>query len=134
MGIKKLLGGRYFVIVVILYTGIITWLSLAQINVSLDVKINASDKIGHFIAYFGFAIIWFVFFYFSIRKEITFFRSLLLASIVGAIYGGLMEICQAVFTTYRTPEWYDIAANVSGVFMAVFFLKLIENKIVAIKE
>ena len=46
--------------------------------------------------------------------------------VLGAIlYGIVMEICQAVFTTYRSADIVDVIANSSGAISGFFLYKTI---------
>ncbi len=134
MHIKNLLADRLFVIVVILYTGLITWLSLAKLIVPGHVNIQGGDKIGHLLAYFVFVLVWFSFFFYSKKKNKNFFQSLIWASVLGFLYGLLMELLQGMVTNYRSPEWRDVLANSSGIIFASIILKVFENKIVSWKS
>lgn len=87
----------------------ITILSLAPIGapeVAQDVPFF--DKWAHFVMYGGLS---FLLFY------ETKTRSLLLASallLYACLLGGLMELCQAYLTTYRSGEWLDFVADSIG--------------------
>lgn len=49
--------------------------------------------------------------------------------VLGAIlYGIVMEICQEVFTTYRTADILDVVANSSGALSGFFLYKTIKAK------
>jgi len=117
------------------YTLLITWASLARfIIMPFKVNVEGGDKIGHFVAYFIFTILWFLFFFFSeVRKE-NFKQSLIKSAIICVFYGGLMELSQMFLTDYRSPEWNDMLANTSGVIIAVIFLKLFESKLVVFNK
>ncbi len=130
MGIKKLLAHKYLVAQVVLYTIVITWASLAKFVVPVDVEVKGSDKIGHFIAYFIFTVVWFLFFFFSERRSENFTQSVVKASVICFFYGGLMELLQATLTNYRSSDWYDVLANTSGIIIAVILLKVFENKLI----
>ncbi len=130
MGIKKLLAHKYLLGSVVLYTFLITWASLAKFVVPIDVEVKGSDKIGHLIAYFIFTIVWFLFFFFSERRNENFIQSLTKASLICFFYGGLMELLQTLLTNYRNSDWYDVLANTSGIIIAVILLKVFENKLI----
>lgn len=133
MIIKHLLGHRFLFSLAILYTGIITWLSLAKVFIPINVQVEGSDKIGHLLAYFVFAIVWFLFFFFSTKKSRKFETSYIWAALFGFVYGILMEILQATLTSYRSPDWKDVIANTSGIVLAIFLLIILKNKIVIYK-
>ncbi len=130
MIIKKLLGHKTLLWLLILYLIVITWASLARFIIPFEVGVKGSDKIGHFIAYFIFTLIWFSFLFFSEKRKETFKQSLIKSSLICFFYGGLMEILQMLLTNYRSPEWNDMLANTSGIIFAVILLKVFENKLI----
>ncbi|GAA4276941.1 VanZ family protein [Aquimarina mytili] len=134
MGIKKLLGHKYLFLLVILSTSIITWASLAKFVNPVGFNVKGSDKIAHCIAYFVFALVWFVFFFFSNNGKTSFIQSIVRTFIVCFFYGVLMESLQFLLTSYRSFEWFDVLANTSGIIFAVLFLKVLENKLVSFKK
>ncbi|WP_344927128.1 VanZ family protein [Aquimarina addita] len=121
---------KYLLPVALLYTGLITWLSLGKIIIPGNIAVQGSDKIGHLLAYFVFTIIWFLFFFYSERQKRRFFESLWISSLAGFLYGILMEFCQAIFTDYRSPDWYDFIANTSGIILSVCVLSVLQKKLV----
>lgn len=100
---------------------LITFLSLVKIGkIGGSIPIPNKDKIGHFIFYFGFVILWILFF--ETKKANTKFRVYIV--FIAIIYGILMEFFQAVLTTNRTPDVIDVLANSVGAFSGfLFFLK-----------
>ena len=88
-----------------------------------NIHIANKDKIVHFIFYFVMVILWM--YYFS-KAEVT---NIGLKIVLGAIlYGIVMEICQAVFTTYRSADIVDVIANSSGAISGFFLYKIIKTK------
>jgi len=130
MLIKNLLGHKYLLIQAVIYTGLIVWLSLAKVFIPVGVKVEGGDKIGHLLAYFVFAIVWFLFFFYSKKQNKTFYQSVFRASLFGFVFGILMEILQATLTSYRNPDWYDVLANTTGIIFALITLKLLKNKLI----
>jgi VanZ family protein len=109
--------------IAILWTVVITVLSLATISSTIAKKIEVpyKDKYIHFTFYFFFVIFWCI--YFNIIKKV---RYILFAAIG---FGILMEICQGLFTKTRSPDLYDVVANSVGAFAGfVFVKKLILNR------
>ncbi len=92
-----------------------------------------SDKLAHFIAYFVLTTVWFSFLFFSERQNKNLKQSLWIASVMCVLYGILMEILQALLTTYRSSEWYDVIANTSGTIFAVLLIVLARRIILKIK-
>ncbi len=134
MVIKRLLGHKFLLAVLLAYSTLITWASLARLIIPFKVEVKGSDKIGHYIAYFIFTLIWFSFLFFSKRRNETFKQSMIRSAIICFLYGLLMELLQTLLTNYRSSEWYDVLANTSGIVFAVVLLKIFENKLIRIKE
>ncbi|WP_299432422.1 VanZ family protein [uncultured Aquimarina sp.] len=124
---------KYLLTLVLGYTGLIGWLSLAKVIIPVDVNVKGSDKIGHLLAYFVFTIVWFLFFFYSEKQPGKFSRSWIRAAVLAFLFGVLMEFFQAILTDYRSPEWNDVLANTSGIVFAVFILKILKNKLVSLR-
>ncbi len=133
MGTKSLSVRRYLLVLAVLYTCVITWLSLAKVFIPIDIKVEGSDKIGHFLAYFVFAIVWFLPFFFSRKQPMSFSKSLWLSAVFGFLFGLLMEFFQAVLTSYRNSDWNDVLANTSGIILAVIVMVVLKNKLVSFR-
>jgi VanZ family protein len=85
------------------------------------------DKIGHLTFHFGMVFFWFL--GIKAHEKSTNF-SIVTAVVISALFGVLMEICQAVFTTTRFADVNDVFANLLGSGIGVvavvgfrFFLK-----------
>ncbi|MEO0038387.1 MAG: hypothetical protein RIQ59_1598 [Bacteroidota bacterium] len=97
-------------------------LSLITISSEIGESINVDfkDKYVHFLFYFVFVIVWFLF-----LDRTKYAKSVkLLALILAITFGVLMEICQGLFTTTRTPDVYDVLANSIGAFTGIIILNL----------
>ena len=53
------------------------------------------------------------------------YMTILPVAIFAALYGGLMEICQATLTTTRSGDWLDAAANSFGALCGAIVLIVI---------
>ena len=133
MIIKPLLEHKYLLTLVIVYTGLISWLSLAKIIIPAEVNVEGSDKIGHLLAYFVFTIVWFLFFFYSKKQFRKFSQSWIWASLIGFLFGLLMEFLQSSMTNYRSSDWQDAIANTTGIVFAVLLLNLIKKKITRLR-
>jgi VanZ family protein len=109
----------------LLWTCIITVLSLVTIgNVGTSIPIPNKDKYVHFTFYFVFVVVWSLFAkQTKITKKIQW---IVLSSAIG--YGVLMEVCQGVFTTTRTPDIMDVLANIIGALSGLLFITMIFKK------
>ena len=85
------------------------------------------DKMVHMGFFYVLTIL---LFYGKIRHQHSYsFRSLTILKIVvlTATLGGLIELVQWKFFTYRAAEWWDFGADMIGVFMAVFSYVLLHK-------
>ena len=119
------------------YTLLVVVASLAKLVITfVPKKVPNSDKIGHFVAYFGFAIIWSLFFYVRNNKDskTAFLRGVLKAAVFGVFFGLLMEVAQLVLTDYRQFDVKDAFANTLGVLLAVLIMYCFANFFMLIKK
>ena len=78
------------------------------------------DKWTHLVMYGGTcSVIWWE--YLRSHRRIDRLRLLLWAVAGMVMLGGLMELMQAYCTNYRSGEWLDLAANRTGVTLAVIY-------------
>lgn len=119
MNTKNLLGARILLIIAVLYTLLITSLSLMQLGkISLG-SFNPTDKMMHLGAYFGLAILWFLYYIFKSQEELINKKGFFNISILIILFGILIEVLQGALTEYRDPDWADILANSIGVLLAL---------------
>lgn len=107
------------------WTLLITILSLISGDSFSDVSIMniaGKDKIVHFVFYFVFATVWFLY-NLSKTKEKKYQKIF----IFSVSYGILMELCQAWFTTARTADWLDIVANTTGTLFGLALMYYLIN-------
>lgn len=96
------------------FTELLQWVrgSSSQGNVN-------TDKIVHFIFYFGFTIL----FYFSLENKNK-LKSLIYSFLFSIFWGILMEILQKYFTEGRTADVKDIFFNIFGTVVAIFLIQI----------
>lgn len=121
-GIKRLLGlkPKHYAVLFFIWVAFVTVLSLVSFS-ELDtdaVRIPFADKITHFVFYFGFVVLgsfWLgrMASHFVLNRVIGMF-------VLGAAYGGFMELMQLTLTQDRAAEWTDMLFNVLGASFAVF--------------
>lgn len=108
----------------LLWTSIVTVLSLVTIgSIGSSIPIPNKDKYVHFTFYFVFVILWFL--YIRQTNSSKNIQWIILFSAIG--YGIVMEICQGIFTTTRTPDCVDAFVNSLGAISGLIFLKIILN-------
>jgi len=116
---------KLFSVVAYAYTFLVVIASLGKIA-SLGVfpeNVKHSDKIGHFIAYAGFAFVWGFFFVKS--KKYNLKKSIGLSLLWSVFFGVLMECCQWFFTNYRQFDYYDMLANTFGAVLGLLLFGII---------
>jgi len=119
------------------YTLFVIVASLAKLVFTFMPKgVPNSDKIGHLIAYFGFAIIWSLYFFVKNKQntKAVFLKSVLKAAVFGVFFGMLMELAQLTLTDYRQFDMKDALANTLGVLLAVLLMYCFANFIILIKK
>jgi VanZ family protein len=85
-----------------------------------SINVDFKDKYVHFLFYLVFVFVWFL--YFVRTRYIKSAR--LIALILAITFGILMEICQGLYTTTRTPDVYDVLANSIGAFTGTLILDI----------
>ncbi|MGC1205373.1 MAG: VanZ family protein [Flavobacteriaceae bacterium] len=117
-------------LLVIIYTILLTFVSLIKPENIPNIEVSYSDKIFHFLAYCLLTFFWFCafFYHFNFKKS----KSIIFAAIVSIVFGIIIEVLQDKLTTYRTLDILDVVANTSGVILAV--LVLVINKNIDVKK
>lgn len=82
------------------------------------------DKLLHGVFYFGFTMLWALFF----RTSPNVKNPVLAGFVFAVVYGIIIEICQAFFTTNRSGDILDALANTTGAAVAVIVLRMLFNK------
>ena len=96
--------------VTVIYTIAIAVLSLAHLTELPELNTGVDDKIVHFVLYAGLCLFWFMSLYVLKTKS-----SLLIASLLSIVFGGVIEVLQGVVSIYRTTDIFDFVANCLGV-------------------
>jgi VanZ family protein len=122
--ITKHLSERNFIFLALLWTLGVTLGSLASLNNMPAVSIPGKDKTAHFLFYYVFFILW----YFGLRKKSNGNYFSVLLVLVTLFYGICMEFLQANFTTNRHADLYDVLANTAGTFAGFVTVFFINNK------
>ena len=130
------MGARLFLIFAVLYTVLITCLSLIQLGkISLG-EFNPTDKMMHLGAYFVLGFMWFFYYLFRNQDNNLKIKGFFNITILIILFGMLIEVLQGALTDYRDPDWADILANSIGVLLAlsiclgfIKFFKRLKHKI-----
>ncbi len=97
--------------VALIYSLAILTLSLINLE-SNPIKIEASDKVYHFVSYILMAVFWLWFLNTAQNKTSYTSISLIILSII--VYGIIIEYLQLSLTNYRMFDWNDVIANILG--------------------
>lgn len=121
-----------FFIAALVYTGVITYLSLINLANTPVKNFGMSDKAMHAGAYFGMAFLWLIFYHFA-APDVRLIKKILIICIFSIIFGIFIEVLQAVLTSYREPDLYDILANSTGAIFAGLFVWLFKEQLNQVK-
>lgn len=126
--ITKYLSERNFLILAILWTIGVTVASLASLKNIPAISIAGNDKTAHFVFYFVFFVLW----YFGLKRVVKYRRFDLILVLVTLFYGICMEFFQAKLTANRQADPFDVFANALGT-LTGFFIILLYTRIRKLK-
>lgn len=90
------------------------------------------DKIFHLAAYILLTILWF-FSFFGFSKK-NFWTAIYLSATLALVYGMVIEVLQGAVTSYRTADWYDLLANITGICIAIIILIACKSRLKMLKS
>ncbi|MDX1543506.1 MAG: VanZ family protein [Christiangramia sp.] len=105
----------------------------------MDFKISVSgfdptDKMLHAGAYLFLAFLWKLFFVFKHSDFKRYTSNLLWVAFACFTFGMLIEVLQGTLTSYRTPDWWDVLANSTGVLLAVLGFLVMAPTVKSLKQ
>jgi VanZ family protein len=107
----------------LLWTGIIAFFCLVQLNNVPMGNVSNLDKLVH--AFFHFVLTTFCFLFLKSRAiDANSFKPLIASFLFSVFFGIGIEIAQELLTTTRHADILDILANVSGATLAVVLVLL----------
>ena len=119
--IKQLLKGKLPLVLSLIITIGIVYLSLNKPSQHSSIHIKHLDKIQHCFAYFIFAITWLIT---AHNKNIKNYVLIIFC----ISFGILLEFLQEILTDYRTGDLLDVLANSTGVLLGLLFFDKIFKK------
>lgn len=128
------MAARVVLIVSILYTLLITILSLVRLGKISVGDFSPTDKMMHAGAYFVLASCWFFYLLVSREDNYKYKAGFFKVSLLAIAFGMLIEVLQGALTTFREPDWADILANSFGVLVAFGFFVLFLNSLKNVKH
>ncbi len=108
---------KIFLYPALIWTGILTFFCLVESG-ELSKFPKVSDKLGHSVFHFVLTTLWYFYFYFK-KANNSLKMALLYAFSFSLIFGILIELAQAIFTTSRKADVLDVLANSIGGIIAV---------------
>ena len=122
-GIKSLLGPKLLLGIAIAYTLLVTAALLTPITGAPKIEIPFADKIVHLIINAGLFVVW-ANYVFSGKTKTTKTYTLPLLFVCTLLYGILIEVIQGSFIPTRGADFFDVVANVCGLILGFFAVKL----------
>ena len=124
-GIKNLLGPKPLLGIAIAYTLLITAALLTPITDPPKIDIPFADKVVHLIINAGLFVVWASYvFSGKTNSKTTKTYTLPLLFVCTLLYGILIEIVQGSFIHTRGADFFDVVANVCGLILGFFAVKL----------
>ncbi|MDB4298800.1 VanZ family protein [Flavobacteriaceae bacterium] len=124
-GIKNLLGPKPLLGIAIAYTLLITAALLTPITDPPKIDIPFADKMVHLIINAGLFLVWGSYVFFGKTKtKTTKIYTLPLLFVCTLLYGILIEVVQGSFIPTRGADFFDVVANVCGLILGFFAVKL----------
>lgn len=109
----------------VITTGVILFFTLAPSEHLGESELYKYDKLGHFLLFFIWTMI-FGLFMFSLKHKKA---SLLFIFIIGAGFGVTIEIIQGIMPFNRNPNVYDAIADVAGSLTATILLYFVKKSV-----
>ncbi|MUP44512.1 VanZ family protein [Gramella sp. BOM4] len=95
---------------------------------------DPTDKMLHAGAYLFLTLLWKLFFVFKQSDFQRYKANLMWVAVACFLFGMLIEVLQGTLTSYRTPDWWDILANSTGVILAVIFFIVMAPTVKKVKQ
>ena len=101
---------------------LITFLSLYNFSEyeGIDVDIPYLDKLVHLIIYALATVLACLFLRERSKGKLPMRSALVYSAVFMVVYGAVIEVIQTTFTTARSGELLDFAANLAGIILALF--------------
>jgi len=93
-------------------------------------QFEGADKLVHFIFYFTLTNLLLFGFKMQSAYPVLKKNTYKIVFVFAFVWGGIIELSQKFFFTYRFAEWEDQIANILGVLLAFVFFKTIAEKLI----
>jgi VanZ family protein len=114
------------------WTGLIVFFCLIKSSDIPAIQITNLDKVVHSFFHLVFTSLWFLFFKKQMNSSDV-LKPLLLSFMLSIFFGIVIEIAQALFTTTRKGDLFDVLANLSGATLAACII-LFLNKYTSLNK
>ena len=128
--IKHLLGDKRLLLIAIIYSCLITVLFFIPSQDLPKTQFLEADKLVHILVYFVLVNLWLLYLYISNECHLQKKRILILLFSI-LLYGIIIEIFQGLFTVSRSADILDVASNLLGSLLGIFFFKIVKQKLKA---
>lgn len=118
---------KFSLIISVLYTLILSCLSLIKLKEVVPKLPSFSDKVAHIIAHFIFVALWFIAFFCKFNFKYN--KAIIYAAVFSIVYGAIIELLQGWLTASRQSDFNDVFANVLGMVFAALFLIIIKKRV-----
>ena len=126
---------RIILFFALIYTSAITYFSLIVMDFKVSVAgFDPTDKMLHAGAYLFLAVLWNLYIVFQNTDFKRYTSNLLWVAVACFFFGMLIEVLQGTLTSYRTPDWWDVLANSTGVVLAVLFFIVMAPTVKKLKQ
>ncbi|MGA9589129.1 MAG: VanZ family protein [Salegentibacter sp.] len=125
---------KIFLFAASLYTTALTVVSLIHLGKISIGSFEPTDKMMHATAYLLLVIVWKIYFVLKSSDFLNYTSNLLKIAGASLLFGMLIEVLQGTLTSYRTPDWFDILANSTGIVLAVLLLLALKKPIWSLKS
>ncbi len=121
--------------IALIYTSAITYFSLIVMDFKVSVAgFDPTDKMLHAGAYLFLAILWKLYLLFKNSDFQRYTSNLMWVAFASFLFGMLIEVLQGTLTSYRTPDWWDVLANSTGVVLSVLFFMVMAPTVKKLKQ
>ena len=116
---------KVYLLIALIYTIVLLYFSLGDADAVLpETNLKFQDKILHFIAYLGLAILWG---YYAILLQIK--NAIIYSFLSTLIFGIILELIQEVVNPLRTYDILDLLANCIGVIVGTIIVVWYNGKL-----
>ena len=129
---RSLKANKLFLLIALVYSLAITYLSLINLAQTPVKEFGLSDKILHAGAYFGMVFLWLCYAIFKFSTERLKKISLIIC-VLSIVFGIFIEVLQHILTDYRELDFYDIIANSTGAISAGLLVWILKNSLIRLK-